>query len=79
MMNKDRGELRFAVFDILNRNTGINRSADVNYILNEVTRSLGRYFLLTFIGCQLTWWLLIWLTRIGKFHGTYLIALIFLF
>lgn len=48
MMNKDRGELKLAVFDILNRNTGINRSADVNYILNEVTRSLGRYFLLTF-------------------------------
>ena len=48
VFKKDRGELKFAIFDILNRNTGINRSADVNYILNEVTSSLGRYAMLTF-------------------------------
>jgi outer membrane receptor protein involved in Fe transport len=48
MLKKDRGELKLAVFDILDLNTGINRSADVNYILNEVTSSLGRYALLTF-------------------------------
>lgn len=48
MLKKDRGELKLAVFDILNRNTGINRTADVNYILNEVTNSLGRYAMLSF-------------------------------
>ncbi len=48
MFKQNKGELKFAIFDILNRNTGINRSADVNYILNEVTSSLGRYAMLTF-------------------------------
>ena len=48
ILSRDKGEIKFAVFDILNKNSGITRSADVNYILNEVTRSLGRYFLLTF-------------------------------
>ncbi|MBL7814221.1 MAG: outer membrane beta-barrel protein [Saprospiraceae bacterium] len=48
MLKKDRGELKLAIYDILNRNTGINRTADVNYILNEVTSSLGRYAMLTF-------------------------------
>jgi outer membrane receptor protein involved in Fe transport len=48
MLKKDKGELKLAVIDILNRNSGITRTADVNYILNEVTSSLGRYFMLTF-------------------------------
>ena len=48
MFKQNKGELKFAIFDILNRNTGINRTADVNYILNEVTSSLGRYAMLTF-------------------------------
>lgn len=48
MFKQNKGELKFAIFDILNRNTGISRSADVNYILNEVTSSLGRYAMLTF-------------------------------
>lgn len=41
-------ELRLTVVDVLNRNTGINRTADGNYIQEEVVRSLGRYGLLTF-------------------------------
>ena len=41
-------ELRLTVVDLLNRNTGINRTADGNYIQEEVVRSLGRYGLLTF-------------------------------
>ena len=41
-------ELRLTVVDALNRNTGINRTADANYIQEEVVRSLGRYGLLTF-------------------------------
>ncbi len=41
-------ELRLTVVDVLNRNTGINRTADGNYIQEEVVRSLGRYGLMTF-------------------------------
>ena len=41
-------EMRLTVVDVLNRNTGINRTADGNYIQEEVVRSLGRYGLLTF-------------------------------
>ena len=40
-------EMRLAVIDILNRNTGITRSADANFIQEETVRSLGRYALLT--------------------------------
>lgn len=45
---KKRGELKLSVFDILNRNVGISRRADVNYIETVRTRSLGRYALLSF-------------------------------
>jgi hypothetical protein len=31
----------------LNRNSGINRTADANYVQQETVRSLGRYGLLT--------------------------------
>jgi hypothetical protein len=41
-------ELRLTVVDVMNRNTGINRTADGNYIQEERVRSLGRYGLLTF-------------------------------
>jgi hypothetical protein len=40
-------ELRLSVIDILNRNTGINRTAEANYIQEETIRSLGRYGLLS--------------------------------
>jgi hypothetical protein len=42
-----RFELRFAIIDALNRNSGINRTADANYVQQETVRSLGRYGLLT--------------------------------
>ena len=41
-------ELRLTVVDVMNRNTGINRTADGNYIQEERIKSLGRYGLLTF-------------------------------
>ena len=41
-------EGRLTVVDVLNRNTGISRYADANYIQEERVRSLGRYVLLTF-------------------------------
>lgn len=45
--NNRKMELRLSVIDVLNRNTGINRSADANYIQEEIVRSLGRYALLS--------------------------------
>ncbi len=42
-----RYELRLTVVDILNRNTGIIRTAEANFIQEEVLRSLGRYALMS--------------------------------
>lgn len=44
----NRGELKFSVVDMLNRNVGINRIAQGNFVQDERIRSLGRYFLLSF-------------------------------
>ena len=43
-----RGELKLAVYDLLNKNVGFSRTADVTYIQDDRTRSLGRYALLSF-------------------------------
>jgi Outer membrane protein beta-barrel family len=43
-----RGELKLSVNDLLNRNTGINRVAQLNYVQDERISTLGRYFLLSF-------------------------------
>ncbi len=43
-----RNEIRLMVVDALNRNTGINRYADGNYVQEERIRSLGRYGMLSF-------------------------------
>ena len=48
VMKNKRGELKLSVFDILNRNLGFTRSADVNYIQDERVTSLARYFTLSF-------------------------------
>ena len=40
-------ELKLAIIDALNRNSGINRTADANYVQQETVRSLGRYGLIT--------------------------------
>jgi hypothetical protein len=42
------GELRISVFDLLDQNKNIRRSADDIYIDDERSNSLGRYFLLSF-------------------------------
>lgn len=44
----NRAELRLLAVDVLNKNVGINRSADVNYFSDERVNSLGRYVMLTF-------------------------------
>lgn len=40
-------QLRLSAFDLLNRNTGIQRNATFNYIENERMVALGRYFMLS--------------------------------
>ena len=43
-----RGELKLSVNDLLNRNTGISRTAQLNFVQDERMTTLGRYFLLSF-------------------------------
>ena len=45
----NKGELKLEVFDILNRNTGLNRTNSLNFVEQEQILSLGRYFMLSFI------------------------------
>jgi hypothetical protein len=48
VMKNKRGELKFSVYDLLNRNTGETRTANQNYIMDERYNVLQRYFLLGF-------------------------------
>ncbi|WP_337043504.1 outer membrane beta-barrel family protein [Emticicia sp. 17c] len=43
-----RGELKLAVNDLLNRNTGIVRTAQLNFLQDERITTLGRYYMLSF-------------------------------
>ncbi|HAK77584.1 MAG TPA: TonB-dependent receptor, partial [Runella sp.] len=47
-LKNKRGELKFSVVDMLNRNVSINRMAQANFVQDERIRSLGRYYLLSF-------------------------------
>lgn len=47
-LKNKRGELKFSVVDMLNRNVGISRMAQGNFVQDERIRSLGRYFLVSF-------------------------------
>lgn len=47
-LKNKRAELKFTVFDILNKNIGINRTATSNYIEDVRYNVLQRYFLLSF-------------------------------
>ncbi|PSL25816.1 outer membrane beta-barrel protein [Chitinophaga ginsengisoli] len=44
----NRGELKLSVNDLLNRNIGVNRSSNQNYIEDSRTKTLQRFFLLSF-------------------------------
>ncbi|MDB5199402.1 MAG: hypothetical protein JWO92_1365 [Chitinophagaceae bacterium] len=48
MLHFNRGELKLSARDILNRNIGINRSANQNYIEDSRVNTLRRFFLLSF-------------------------------
>ncbi len=47
-LKNNRGEMKFSVVDALNRNAGINRQANLNFVEDSRVRSLGRYFLVSF-------------------------------
>ena len=47
-MKNSRGEMKFSVVDALNKNAGINRQANLNFVEDSRVRSLGRYFLVSF-------------------------------
>lgn len=44
----NRGELKFSVHDLLNKNQGIRRNTDANYIEDVSNKVLRRFFLLSF-------------------------------
>jgi hypothetical protein len=44
----DKGQLKLTVFDVLNRNEGIWRSSDLNYLQERRVNTLSRYFMLSF-------------------------------
>jgi len=48
ILNFNRGELKFSVNDLLNKNVGINRSGNQNYIEDTRIRGLQRFFLVSF-------------------------------
>lgn len=47
-LKKKQAELKFSVFDLLNQNVSITRTANENYIQDVQTKVLTRYFLITF-------------------------------
>jgi hypothetical protein len=47
-MKNKRGEIKFSVFDMLNKNTGVTRTSNLGYIVDEKYNVLQRYFLLSF-------------------------------
>ncbi|MBK7429271.1 MAG: TonB-dependent receptor [Saprospiraceae bacterium] len=48
VFKKDKGEIKLIAYDLLNRNLGITRNSDINYIEDSRVLSLGRYFLVEF-------------------------------
>jgi len=48
VMHFSRGEIKLSVNDILNRNVGISRSTNQNYIEDRRVNGLRRFFLLSF-------------------------------
>lgn len=44
----NRGELKFSAFDLLNRNIGVSRNANQNYIEDKRVVTLQRFFMLSF-------------------------------
>ncbi len=48
VLKNRRGRISLTAFDLLNRNIGINRNSQLNYVQEERVRSLGRHVMLNF-------------------------------
>jgi hypothetical protein len=46
-LKNNRAEIKFSVFDLLNKNVGVSRNASQNYIDDSRYNVLQRYFMLT--------------------------------
>jgi hypothetical protein len=44
---RNRMEVRLAAFDLLNRNVSINQMGNQNFITQNITNTLARYFMLS--------------------------------
>jgi len=49
IFNKSQGEIRFSIYDILNKNNNTTRTANDYYIDDSRTNVLGRYYQVSFI------------------------------
>lgn len=49
LFSKDQGEIRFSVFDIMNKSTSIQRTVTDSYVEDTRSNSLGRYYMVSFI------------------------------
>ncbi len=47
-LKEDRGQFKLSVFDLLNQNISVSRTTRENYIQDNQTTILRRYFMLTF-------------------------------
>jgi hypothetical protein len=48
VLHLNRGEIKFSAVDLLNKNIGISRSTNQNYIEDSRVKTLRRFFLLSF-------------------------------
>ena len=48
VLKNRKGQIKLSAYDLLNRNIGISRSSQFNYVEEERTRNLGRYVMLSF-------------------------------
>lgn len=47
-LNGNRGVISLDIFDILNKNSGINRISELNYLVQKTSNIIGRYAMLSF-------------------------------
>jgi len=47
-LKNNRGVLTFEIYDILDKNTGIERISDMNYLLQRQSNTIGRYAMISF-------------------------------
>ena len=48
LLKGNAGELKVGVSNLLNKNLGVTQTATVNYLQQETTNNLGRYFMVSF-------------------------------